>query len=286
MAKRKGPKSKPKSAKKREDVIEEKFRHFGEEVESLGKRFERRMDKKGQEWDSWFHRTFGLVGPIISSIIGIIVLVLLVWVIWMVNLPFGNSFINNIRVFLLNNMGTFFLIFMFFSYSSYFSKAYPRGYRPFSPLVLALGFAIALWLAARAIIVANLSLGITFLAQVTSFILGNIIFIFGFVVVLGYIIFSIGLVFTGPKERRVETMPKKTAPARKPRPGEVKRLYRSGKDKILGGVCGGIAEYLGVDPVLIRLLWIIGSLAWGSGIIAYIIAWIIIPRNPNHKWDD
>jgi len=65
---------------------------------------------------------------------------------------------------------------------------------------------------------------------------------------------------------------------------KVKRLYRSGKDKILGGVCGGIAEYFKVDPVIIRLLWVLFGLGWGSGILAYIIAWIIIPRNPNHKW--
>lgn len=64
----------------------------------------------------------------------------------------------------------------------------------------------------------------------------------------------------------------------------IHRLYRSGKDKILGGVCGGIAEYLGVDPVIIRLLWVIASFAWGFGILAYIIAWIIIPRNPRDKW--
>lgn len=65
-----------------------------------------------------------------------------------------------------------------------------------------------------------------------------------------------------------------------------KRLYRSGKDKVLGGVCGGIAEYLNVDPVLIRLLWVAMSLTWGAGILVYIIAWIIVPPNPKHKWDD
>jgi phage shock protein PspC (stress-responsive transcriptional regulator) len=69
-----------------------------------------------------------------------------------------------------------------------------------------------------------------------------------------------------------------------PASGETRRVYRSGKDKILGGVCGGIAEYLDVDPVIIRLLWIVGTLAWGAGLILYIIAWIIIPRNPRHKW--
>jgi phage shock protein C len=68
-------------------------------------------------------------------------------------------------------------------------------------------------------------------------------------------------------------------------PKKVKRLYRSGKDKIIAGVCGGIAEYLAVDPVLIRLLWIFFTLVGGAGIALYIIAWIIIPKNPNHKWD-
>jgi phage shock protein PspC (stress-responsive transcriptional regulator) len=63
-----------------------------------------------------------------------------------------------------------------------------------------------------------------------------------------------------------------------------KRLYRSGKEKILGGVCGGIAEYFNVDPTLIRLLWVFFILAFGTGLLAYIIAWIIIPRNPNYKW--
>jgi phage shock protein PspC (stress-responsive transcriptional regulator) len=63
-----------------------------------------------------------------------------------------------------------------------------------------------------------------------------------------------------------------------------KRLYRSGKEKILGGVCGGIAEYFNVDPTLVRLLWVFFILAFGTGLLAYIIAWIIIPRNPNHKW--
>ena len=64
----------------------------------------------------------------------------------------------------------------------------------------------------------------------------------------------------------------------------IKRLYRSGNERILGGVCGGIGEYLNVDPVIIRLLWIVFCLLFGAGIIVYIIAWVIVPRNPKHKW--
>ncbi len=64
----------------------------------------------------------------------------------------------------------------------------------------------------------------------------------------------------------------------------VKRLYRSRTDKVLGGVCGGIAEYLDVDPVVVRLLWAIGTLiSMGVGLLAYLIAWIIIPEEPSGK---
>jgi len=61
---------------------------------------------------------------------------------------------------------------------------------------------------------------------------------------------------------------------------QVKRLYRSKTDRILGGVCGGIGEYFNTDPTLIRLLWVVFTLAWGAGILAYIIAWIIVPEKP------
>ena len=62
----------------------------------------------------------------------------------------------------------------------------------------------------------------------------------------------------------------------------VKRLYRSRKNKVIGGVCGGIAEYLDVDPVVVRLIWAIVTLiSMGLGILAYLIAWVIIPEEPN-----
>jgi phage shock protein PspC (stress-responsive transcriptional regulator) len=61
----------------------------------------------------------------------------------------------------------------------------------------------------------------------------------------------------------------------------MKRLYRSRKEKILGGICGGIAEHIDVDPSLIRLVWIVVSLiSLGTGLIVYLAAWIIIPESP------
>lgn len=64
----------------------------------------------------------------------------------------------------------------------------------------------------------------------------------------------------------------------------MKKLYRSGKNKVISGVCGGIGEYLNVDPTIIRLLWLLLIFAGGAGLLLYLIAWLIIPRNPNHKW--
>ncbi len=59
-----------------------------------------------------------------------------------------------------------------------------------------------------------------------------------------------------------------------------KRLTRSATDKKLGGVCGGIAEYLDVDPTVIRLAWVLFALFLGGGILAYIIALLVMPNPP------
>lgn len=60
----------------------------------------------------------------------------------------------------------------------------------------------------------------------------------------------------------------------------MKKLYRSRKDTKIAGVCGGIAEYFNVDSNIIRLLTVLTAFFGGGGIIAYIIAWIIIPLEP------
>ena len=59
-----------------------------------------------------------------------------------------------------------------------------------------------------------------------------------------------------------------------------KRLYKSNVNKMLEGVCGGIAEYFDVYPTLVRLGWVLFCALGGCGILAYIIAAIIIPRAP------
>ena len=59
-----------------------------------------------------------------------------------------------------------------------------------------------------------------------------------------------------------------------------KRLYRSRTDRKLAGVCGGIAEYYGWDPTLVRVAWIVLTLLGGSGILIYLIMWLDMPDTP------
>lgn len=63
-------------------------------------------------------------------------------------------------------------------------------------------------------------------------------------------------------------------------PGGTRRLFRSRQHKLIAGVCGGIAEYLDVDPTIIRVLYVIVSILTGvvPGLLAYIILMFIVPR--------
>ncbi len=59
-----------------------------------------------------------------------------------------------------------------------------------------------------------------------------------------------------------------------------KKLYRSRTDRRIAGVCGGIAKYLDIDPTIVRLIWVLAVFMGGMGILAYLLAWIIIPEEP------
>ena len=59
-----------------------------------------------------------------------------------------------------------------------------------------------------------------------------------------------------------------------------KKLYKSNTNKVIYGVCGGIGEYFNIDPTLVRLAWVVFCALGGSGLLAYIIMALIIPRQP------
>jgi phage shock protein C len=57
-----------------------------------------------------------------------------------------------------------------------------------------------------------------------------------------------------------------------------RRLYRIEDGRVIFGVCGGVAEYFNIDPSIVRIVWAVLSLAWGAGLLAYIIAAIVVPK--------
>lgn len=59
-----------------------------------------------------------------------------------------------------------------------------------------------------------------------------------------------------------------------------RRLYRSQRERMLFGVCGGLAEYFNIDPTIIRLLFVVATLAGGPGLIIYIILALVVPEDP------
>ena len=61
---------------------------------------------------------------------------------------------------------------------------------------------------------------------------------------------------------------------------DTKRLYRSRSDRMISGVCAGIGEYLGIDPTVVRLLFLLGLFAGGSTVPVYIVMMIIVPEEP------
>lgn len=63
-----------------------------------------------------------------------------------------------------------------------------------------------------------------------------------------------------------------------------KKLYKIEEGKKLAGVCGGIAEYFNIDPTIVRLAWVLFSLCFGCGLIAYIVAAIIMPNKSDVEY--
>lgn len=58
---------------------------------------------------------------------------------------------------------------------------------------------------------------------------------------------------------------------------KLSKLYRSEKDKVIGGVCGGLGEFLNIDPVILRIIFVLMTIFGGGGILVYFVLWIVIP---------
>jgi phage shock protein PspC (stress-responsive transcriptional regulator) len=71
-----------------------------------------------------------------------------------------------------------------------------------------------------------------------------------------------------------------TPPAAAAPPAPARRLMRSSRDKKIGGVCAGLADYFDLDPTIVRVVWLLAVFLGGTGVLAYLILWIVLPLAP------
>jgi len=266
--------------KKAGKTIERGMKNFGEEVGDIGKRIGKEVEKTGKEIERSIDNTFGIFWPLIVSLIGLAVL----WIVIVIMRTTSDTFpvFADLSNFLQTYLWLFFGLMLFFSYTGYASKKC-RSFRWISPILSAIGIILVVWIVLNIFKILDF-LGIPFFKTSASMIESILPLIFVLVLVVGYLVLMLTLttkqitqIYQEPID---DSKPSKTA-----EPTEYKRLYRSGKDRILGGVCGGLAEYFKVDPVLTRIFWvIIIFFPPGLGVLLYILFWIVVPRNPSHNW--
>jgi phage shock protein C len=58
----------------------------------------------------------------------------------------------------------------------------------------------------------------------------------------------------------------------------MRKIYRSTTNKVIAGVCGGLGDHFNIDPVILRIAWVISILVFGAGLLLYLVCWILIPQ--------
>jgi phage shock protein C len=264
--------------------IEQGMKQFGEEVSTLGKQ----AGKTEKNVETWYDRTFGIFGPLLASLLGFIIFLLIIKA---MEFSGGNVVVfHDMSAFLSAHLSLFFALILFFAYASYGTRKYHFQLRWISPILSAIGFILVVWIVIEIFKILKF-LDIPFFETVGLSIEYFLIPLFILILIIGYLVFVLTLL---TKHRQVtgkitNSSSNDTATSTQtPEPLEshqYKPLYRSGKYRILGGVCGGVAEYFSLDPLFVRLLFVIGViLTVGFFILVYFLCWIMIPRNPNQKW--
>ncbi len=245
----------------------------------------------------------GFIWPILSSLLGVFFLFILASAFDYFGYKATNALFTATARFLFDNLALLFGLMLVFGYAKWLTRRF-EVLGILKPALKALQAVTALWVLSFLLSSTGVIFTHSFFSWLYGVITGNFLYWFLFFLAIAYAGFFIktlmmqrwknegkkgyGYVYCeecggthdeNVKERRSgEKNAKKSFKEEKWGGGRFKRLYLSNENKILGGVCGGIAEYFDVDPVIVRLIWVLAALAWGAGILAYLIAWIIIPR--------
>lgn len=165
--------------------------NFSEEMEGLGRRFDRRFEKRDEYrrrgYRHWWFSTFGFIGPLIGSIVGIVFLLFGVWILNLINTPLGSGFISAVSSFFFYNVSWFFIASVLFGYDYYFRKIYPRSYWVLSPIVGSIRALFVIWILVSLLVIAGEFTGVIF-SSLTAFFYTNIFELFIFFLFIGYVI--------------------------------------------------------------------------------------------------
>ncbi|HMA83726.1 MAG TPA: PspC domain-containing protein [Candidatus Thermoplasmatota archaeon] len=263
--------------------FEQNMDHFGEEVEHIGKKIETSFEKTGKQIETWYDKTFGVMGPVLSALIAFVIFFIAINILSF----FGQTrpWMQEISMFLESLLIVFLIIFFLSSYTHYFSKKI-KPFRFVSPLIGAIVFMVWFWVAINILAIIANQFDLVLVQTFIDFFEALIFPLAVLILLIGYI----GVITSSKQEShsqqsRNDTANRESGTEKRGEQEGYNRLYRSGKDRILGGVLGGLAEYLNVDPTIIRVLYVLLFFASvGFIVLAYFVGWIIIPRNPAHHW--
>ena len=265
-----------------ESDMDRRWKEFGEEVQGVGKRFtaETKAEAKGLRTD--FDRTFGPIGPLVKAVIGFIILVIVAQLLNLVGDQ--NRFIEDVaQQVLLNHLVAYLILFIFLAYAMYVSRL-DMAANPFvEPLAVAVATSAVIWVALKVLSIVSVDYDVGWLRWASDAMWMILPLVFLLILLLGYS----STLTKAQAQRNAPQTPSPMAHAQYAPEGMAVpgRVYRSGKDRILGGVCGGLGEHFNIDPTLLRVIWILLLVvSFGTFLIVYIAMWIIIPRNPTHIW--
>lgn len=277
-----------------EDSLDERAERFGEEMERRGKAFGERIEARlarraekfdcgecGQgksmwasPWTAGFALLFGLVGLVVA-----------IFVLRFLNAHSSVSVFGVAASLLRENLEILVLAIVVGSVFKALSKLCRPAWLVFRPLEFALGGVVFFWFVASLVIRGGYFSGGGAMRVAAGTALDHLPEIFVFFAVVGFIGAALKFAFLRFRGWRADEVAEVRAASRASSPRRSggysgRRLYRSRSDRILGGVCGGIAEYLDVDPTIVRVFWVLASLLWGAGVLLYIILWVIVPLEP------
>jgi phage shock protein PspC (stress-responsive transcriptional regulator) len=257
------------------NTMKGRLTEWGAEVEEAGERLEKNVDRRFTEKSTDFDKAFGMFGPLVKTVICFIVLVIIAEVLLFVGR--SDHLTDDLGIFMIDYLPIFFLMFAIFSYSAYINRNRPKGYQYFRPVVAAIGMAFSLWVTFSILTIIGDNYDVEILSWMADLTWIVLPLVFILMLLVGY-----AEVVTEQRKQRPSSSTGMSGATQlfSSQPNQ-RRLYRSRNDRVLGGVCAGLAEHFNVDPLVMRVIWILLLCAsFGVFLLIYVLMWIIVPNGP------